>query len=93
VAQANFLALTRKEAESKIINVCYGNQVSVNYLFSEISRILNSEIKPEYRPKIEGEVEKFYPDNKLLFKTLGWKPEVYISQGIQKTIDYYRVNH
>lgn len=92
VAHANFLALTDIRAENRKFNVCFGQEVSVNFLFTEISGILASNIKAVHKPKIKGEVERFFPDNTLIFDILNWKPEVDINSGLKKTIEYYK-NH
>jgi nucleoside-diphosphate-sugar epimerase len=43
---------------------------------------------PEERKKID--IGDFYSDFKKIKNELGWKPEVPLREGLQKTFDYYK---
>jgi len=43
---------------------------------------------PADRKRID--IGDYYADDKLIRKTLGWKPEVSLDEALKRTIDYYR---
>lgn len=89
VARANLLAL-EKQTKSKIFNISYGEETSVNELYRVIQSEMSSQLEPTYGPEVRGEVRFICVDNSLAKKELGWKPEVELKQGIRKTIDWFR---
>ncbi len=93
IALANYLALTNINSKNKTFNVCSGEETSINDLYKKIKIILNSGIKPFYKPKIKWEIEKIFLSGKLIEKELSFRPLVNIDEGLRKTIEYYRNLH
>ncbi len=89
VARANLLVL-EKQTKSKIFNISYGEETSVNELYRIIQSEMSSQLEPTYGPEIKGEVRFIYVDNSLAKKELGWKPDVELKQGIKRTIEWFR---
>lgn len=90
VALANYFALISNNAENKVFNVCFGEEISINNLFYKIRKSLLLDIQPIYKPKIKGEIEKIFLSNKLIERELNFRPIVNIDEGLVKTIEYYK---
>lgn len=90
VAKANLLAL-EKNTKSRIFNIGFGKETSVNDIFAEIKKAAKTKLKAKHGPAIPGEVYRIYLDHGLAGKELGWKPEVVLSEGIRKTVEWFRL--
>lgn len=88
VARANVLALER-ETKSKNFNIGTGVETSVNKLFETISEIVGKGDK-KHSSAVEGEVRKIYLDCGLAEKGLGWKAEVGLKEGLEKTFEWLK---
>jgi UDP-glucose 4-epimerase len=88
VARANLLALTKGDNEA--FNIGTGVQTDVNMLYSQIQKAtgFNKPAKPG--PYREGDLPANYLDASKAAKTLGWKPEVGLEQGIRLTYEYFK---
>lgn len=87
-AEVNRIVLNK--GKNKIYNVSTGSETSINDLFTKISKILNSNIEPMYRPgKKVGEVSRVLLSNEKIGKELNWKPKYGLDAGIRETIKYF----
>ncbi len=87
VVKANLLALTK--GANEIINIGTQTVFSVNGLVKELSKITGYKLKPTYMPKRSGELFRNYLSVGKAAKTLGWKPEIKIEEGLRKTVEYF----
>jgi UDP-glucuronate decarboxylase len=55
-----------------------------------ILKLTGSKSKIEYTPLPADDPVKRRPNIELARKTLGWKPEIPIEEGLERTIDYFR---
>jgi UDP-N-acetylglucosamine 4-epimerase len=92
VVQANILSMlsTNKESVNKVYNVALGERISVNELYTLISEIIRSDIKPTYRDARPGDVRDSLADVSLAKNLLGYQPEVKVKEGLEKTIQWFR---
>lgn len=88
VVEANIRSLTK--ADNSIINIGTNKAVPLNEIVKIMSFISKTDKKPVYKKKREGELFKSFLDNKKAWRTLGWKPEVDIEEGIKKTMLYFK---
>lgn len=88
VVEANIRSLTK--ADNSIINIGTNKVVPLNEIVKIMSFISKTDKKPVYKKKREGELFKSFLDNKKAWRTLGWKPEVDIEEGIKKTMLYFK---
>lgn len=94
VVDAFLIAATQDEAYGKVFNLGASEVVSLK----ELADILvnhcdgNYSVKsfPEERKKID--IGDYYSDFSLIEKTLAWKPETSLHEGIKKTLDFYKNN-
>lgn len=88
VVRANVLALDK--GDNEIINVGTKVLTSVNGLFREMAKASGYSRKPVYKPARPGELMKSYLGVSKARTVLGWKPVVPLSEGLKRTIDYFR---
>lgn len=89
VAKANLLALEKK-TKNRILNIGFGKETSVNDIFAEIKKATRTRIDAKHGPPIQGEVYRIYLKCSLSESELGWKPEIGLSEGIRKTVEWFR---
>lgn len=88
VAKANLLSA--QSNLSGIFNVSSNKSISINQLFKYISSILNKNIIPIYKEKMNGDIKDSLISNKKIFNKLGWKPEYKILEGLKETVQFYK---
>ena len=84
-----FYALTNFDKMPQNINVGLGHDFSINEYYSEIAKLLD--YKGEFShdlTKPTGMKQKLIDDTKL--KEFGWKSRITLTEGLSKTIDYYK---
>ena len=71
------------------INIGLGHDYSINDYYSEIARILGYKGKFSHDlTKPTGMKQKLIDDTKL--KEFGWNSKTSLTEGLRKTIDYYK---
>lgn len=88
-------AIAAEEAVGEIINLGHGQEIRIAELVemvSEIMGISNFEIEEDVCRKRPFDVERLCADNSKAKKTLNWRPEVSIQDGMALTIAWYNNN-
>lgn len=88
VARANVLALTR--GTNEIINIGTRKASSVNDLYRAMAAVTGYAKKPVYKPARPGELFRSFLDAGKARRVLGWQPRVSFSEGLLKTIEYFK---
>jgi UDP-glucose 4-epimerase len=88
IARANVLALTRGSGE--ILNLGSGIGTSINDLFVQLREITGCDCPEIHGPAKAGEVFKIYLNARKAQEVLGWKPEVSLREGLERTVAYFR---
>lgn len=88
IVEANLLAI--KRGDGQIMNLGWGREISVNQIFAALKKHLATEIEPIYTQERLGEIHRICLDSAKAQKELGWKPQVNLDEGIQRTVEYYR---
>jgi len=82
--------------EGEVIQLGTGECVSVGELFEMACRVVGVEAEAEVDPRRmrpdKSEVLVLESDPSLAAAKLGWRPEVSIQEGLQKTADWLRAN-
>jgi UDP-glucose 4-epimerase len=86
VAKANLMALNWK---NEIVNIGTGMETSVNELFNIIKHEIGFKGNAIYDKPREGEVYRIYLNIEKA-KSLGWKPEVDLKEGIKRVVSWMR---
>jgi len=88
IVAANILALQR--GSGMILNLGWGQEISVNQIFATLKKDLSSDVEPIYGAERLGEIHRICLDSGRAREVLGWRPEVDLEQGIGRTVQYYR---
>lgn len=88
IARACVLAL--EKGDGAIINLGSGIGTSVRQLFDAIAPLTGFTGEPRLEMLRAGEVERIYTTGDRAAQLLGWKPEVSLSEGLERTAAYIR---
>ena len=90
--QANVRAMLtdNSEASAQVFNIAVGENFSVNQLFKNIAKLLNSDHQPTYRKARAGDVKNSLADISKAKKLLGYNPEFNFDKGLALTVEYFR---
>lgn len=88
VVDANVKALTK--ANNEVVNIGTQKTFSVNDLFKTLAKITGYQKKAIYKPKRSGELLKSVLNISKAKKVLGWQPKVKITDGLEKTVSFFR---
>lgn len=92
VVDAFLLAAQDPAADGQVFNLGASEVVSLTELATQLARIGNGHFEihqfPEERKKID--IGDYYSEFKLISDTLGWQPQITLSESLQKIVDYYR---
>jgi nucleoside-diphosphate-sugar epimerase len=72
-------------------NIGGGRNYSVLEIYDTIANILDSKIKPEFKPDVEGEAQENLGDISKA-AALGWQPKTTLEAGLKKSIEYIKQN-
>jgi UDP-N-acetylglucosamine 4-epimerase len=101
VVQMNQLAATtdNPEAINQVYNVACGEQTDLNQLFEHLKQALTeydqeiARVKVEYGSERKGDIKHSLADISKAEKLLGFQPEVKVSEGLQKTAEWFYKNN
>ncbi|MEA3407589.1 MAG: GDP-mannose 4,6-dehydratase [Chloroflexota bacterium] len=88
IARANVLALTRGSGE--ILNLGSGVGTSINRVFDHLKEITGFPREGKHAPAQPGDVFRTYLDAEKAQEVLGWKNEVGLREGLERTVAYFR---
>jgi UDP-glucose 4-epimerase len=88
IARANVLALTRGSGE--ILNLGSGVGTSINRVFHHLKEITDFPQEGEYAPAQPGDVFRTYLDAEKAQEVLGWRNEVELEEGLERTVAYFK---
>ena len=72
------------------VNIGNPNEISILEFTNEIKKLTNSSSEIIYKPLPENDPLKRKPDITLAKKVLNWEPKVGRTQGLKKTINYFK---
>jgi len=83
------------DALGKCVNIGSGKDISIGSLAEMIMEIMNTTSRivcdqQRKRPK-NSEVDRLMCDNALITNMTGWNPEISLTDGIQKTVEWFKV--
>ena len=82
------LLIAGRTEKTGVFNVGSGQEISLNQLAKEITRILNRKIKRSYGFSKEV-IQRSILDCSKIKEELNWEPKISLEQGLKKTIDWY----
>jgi UDP-glucose 4-epimerase len=92
VVDALVMAATHDGKIDGPLNIAAGEEVPIRDLVHKIAELTGTHAQLEvgalpYRPT---EIWRMYADSSRARKTLGWKPEVSLEEGLKRTIEWFR---
>ena len=89
--QANIKALftDNLEAVNQVYNIAVGEKFSVNYLYEQIQKILNSNHQPIHREARKGDVRNSLADITKAKTLLDYDPKFRFEDGLPITVNYF----
>ena len=88
VARANLLAI--EHGDNDIFCLGTGRAASVNELYQVLAKITGYKPEVVRAPKRPGDIYLAYFDCSKAERVLGWKPQVTLEEGIEKTMEFFR---
>jgi len=85
------MVLAMKDDVNGIFNVGSNEQHSLLDIIDMLKIKFNKDIQVNYKPDVVGEIEHTRLSYDKLNKLTGWRPEVSFSDGLDKTIEYFKV--
>ena len=90
VVQGNLLACAASAVAGETINLAAGGRVAMNDLVAQLNEILGSDLAPIYAAERAGDIRHSRADITKARELLGFKPTVDFSEGLRRTVDWYR---
>lgn len=91
--QANLLACEAPGASGGVFNIGTGGRISLNQTLEHFRRISGKKLEAKYEPPREGDIRDSQADIALAREVLGYEPTVGFEEGLEKTFEWYRLNH
>jgi UDP-glucose 4-epimerase len=88
VARANLLAFEKDYVGA--INIGTGIETDINRLFAGLAEAAGSTQPVTHAPGKPGEQRRSCIDPSLAKKVLGWEPTVGLTEGLRKTVEFFR---
>lgn len=94
VSDALLLAAEKTISPGSIFNIASGEAVTVRYIVEQTLELMDNPIKPEFGkvPTRENEIMKMSADIRAAREKLGWRPKHSLTQGLKKTIEWWKHN-
>ena len=83
--------LTNYLKKESVINVGSDNEYSIKKIAQIISKTVNNKSELKFNRKYPDGTPRKILDNRVI-KKLGWKPKISLSEGLNKTLDWYYKN-
>ncbi|MDD5417515.1 MAG: SDR family oxidoreductase [Candidatus Nanoarchaeia archaeon] len=79
-------------ARGEIFNIGNPHEITVNELADTMIEITGAKSKKIHLPLPEDDPKRRCPDINKITQTFGWKPEVSLKEGLQRTIEWIKTN-
>jgi CDP-glucose 4,6-dehydratase len=85
-------ALDRDEVRGEAFNAGAGRPYPVREIVDLIARLAGTGVEPDIRGagSPAGEIDRQYVDPAKIRAVVGWKPEIELEEGLERTIEWYR---
>ncbi len=82
--------IVAQKGKNETYNISTANDISITNLYEKIRKLANSNLTPEYKPAVKGEVLKSQLSHKKIKEQLNWTPKMSLNDGIIETINYFK---
>ena len=91
--QANLLACEAPRASGGVFNIGTGDRISLNQTLECFRRITGKRLEARHDAPREGDIRDSQADISKAREFLGYEPTVRFEEGLERTLDWYRVHH
>ncbi len=91
VVKANVTTLP--DEKSTIYNVGTSIETNVNQIFSKLNELTGNLVEEKHGTQAKGEQMKSLITSDKLQSKFGWKPSTLLSDGLSKTVEYFKTNN
>ena len=94
VCRANWLAATApaENCDGRPMNIACERKTSLNDILGILNRLLGTDIEAVYEPTRPGDVKHSLADVSRAKEKIGYEPQVFFEEGLERAIDWYREN-
>ncbi|GAF93636.1 unnamed protein product, partial [marine sediment metagenome] len=85
------MLIINKGKKGEVYNLGSSKEIRIITLAKMIKKLTNSSSKLEFKPLPIDDPKKRKPDLEKIKKAVNWKPEILLGQGLQKTIEYFKL--
>jgi nucleoside-diphosphate-sugar epimerase len=90
VVKANMLAgISANSLKGESVNIACGERISLNAMLAQMQKILRTDVKATYLPGRRGDVRDSLADIGAAGRTIGYTPDVFFKEGLQRTVAAY----
>ena len=88
-----FSALSNSKTDGEVLNLASGNAVKIRDVVERVQSIIGNG-RPQFGkiPFRAGEAKELYANINKAKTMLDWEPKISLEEGLQKTIDWYRID-
>ncbi len=94
VVHANWLAATApaEACGGQVMNIACNYKTSLNQILDQLRTLLDTDVQAVYEDTRAGDVRHSLADYSLATATIGYEPQVYFEEGLNRAIDWYKAN-
>ena len=81
-----------EKAVGNSVNFGTGEAITINYIAKKVKKISGSQSKIIHTKDRKAQVPKLLCDYSLAKKLFGWKPRVFIDEGLRRNIEWEKKN-
>ena len=89
--QANIKAMLTANIENhEVVNIAYGERMSLNHLWENICEVTGINLKPQYGKERKGDIKHSLAGINRAKKLIGYKPLFSVTKGLQISLNWYK---
>jgi len=92
MVEAFMIMGSHKNAIGRAVNFGTGEAITINYIAKKIKELSGSASKIVHMAERKAQVPKLLCNYSLAKKLFGWKPKVFIDEGLRRNIEWAREN-
>jgi UDP-glucose 4-epimerase len=90
VVKANMLGGSREnQLKGEVVNIACGERISLNAMLAQMQKLLGTNIPAIHLEGRKGDVRDSLADIAAASKVLGYTPDVYFQEGLERTVKAY----
>jgi UDP-glucuronate 4-epimerase len=90
VVEATYRAAAKADDQGHVVNVCGGEEATVNDLLAVVAELTGRELTVDHQPEQPGDVRRTGGDPRSAEQLLGFSPRVGLHEGIAAELEWLR---